>query len=152
MTAARISRSLPSGLELYKTSPVFTTQTIPESLLTAHTTKPGVWGLLRVQRGRLLYCLDANSRQQLTLEQGATAVIETGVPHHVELLDADTASLLNFTARSRGYDVASRHQRHRRPEGTKLVQMRGRVAFANPKVKFRDAGRLLVDLFCARQA
>jgi tellurite resistance-related uncharacterized protein len=96
MTSARISRSLPFGLELYKTSPVFTTQTIPESLLTAHTTKPGVWGLLRVQRGRLLYCLDANPRQQLTLEQGATAVIETGVPHHVELLDADTAFLIEF--------------------------------------------------------
>lgn len=33
MTSARIARSLPPGLERYKTSPQFTAATVPKSLL-----------------------------------------------------------------------------------------------------------------------
>ena len=96
MTSARITRSLPHGLGQYGSSPKFTPETVPASLLTAHTTKPGVWGLLRVQSGRLLHCLDVDPPQRLTVEQGGTAVIAPGAPHHVELLDADTAFLIEF--------------------------------------------------------
>jgi hemoglobin len=96
MTSAGIARSLPPGLEWYGSSPKFTPDAVPGSLLTAHTTKPSVWGLLRVQSGRLLYCLDVDPPQRLTVEQGGTAVIAPGAPHHVQLLDADTAFLIEF--------------------------------------------------------
>lgn len=96
MTTVRTAQSLPPGLQCYKTSPEFTSATVPESLLTAHSIKAGVWGLLRVQRGRLLYCLDVDPPEKLKVEQGGTAVIAPGALHHVELLDAGTAFLIEF--------------------------------------------------------
>lgn len=62
----------------------------------AHSIKTGVWGLLRVQRGRLLFCLDGDPAEELVVEQGGTAVIDPGALHHVELLHADTAFMIEF--------------------------------------------------------
>jgi tellurite resistance-related uncharacterized protein len=67
--------------------------------LAAHATKSGVWGLLRVRRGRLLYCLGSDPAEKLVVERGETAVIEPAAPHHVEVLDADTAFLIEFHRR-----------------------------------------------------
>lgn len=96
MTSARTAQSLPPGLVRYKISPEFTPATVPESLLTVHSTKTGVWGLLCVQRGRLLYCLDADPWGKMKVEQGGTAVIDPGALHHVEFLDDDTIFLIEF--------------------------------------------------------
>ena len=101
MTSASIAPSMPPGLEHYKTSPEFTAATVPQSLLTAHRTKAGVWGLLRVAHGGLRYCIDADPPRALVLEQGGTAVIDPGALHHVELLDADTTFLIEFHRRAR---------------------------------------------------
>ena len=51
---------------------------------------------LRVQRGRVRYCLDGETPEETLIESGGTAVIEPEVPHHVELLDADSAFLVEF--------------------------------------------------------
>lgn len=91
MIFERIGTHLPHGLRHYKSTPVFTADTIPGSLLTSHATKAGVWGLLRVERGRLLFCLDADVQEKVVVEHGGSVVIDPGVPHHVEILDADTA-------------------------------------------------------------
>jgi tellurite resistance-related uncharacterized protein len=96
MTAAKIATTLPPGLERYSSSPEFTSATVPQSLLAEHKTKRGVWGLLRVQRGRLFYCLDCHPPEKLLVAPGGAAVIDPEVPHHVEVLDADTAFLIEF--------------------------------------------------------
>lgn len=76
MTSSRLAPSLPAGLEHYRTSPEFKATTVPQSLLSAHRTKAGVWGLLRVAQGRLRYCIDVAPPQALVIEQGGTTVID----------------------------------------------------------------------------
>jgi hemoglobin len=87
-------------LEHYRTSPEFTATTVPKSLLIAHRTKAGTWGLLRVAQGRLRYCVDAAPPQALVIEQGGTAVIDPEALHHVEVLDAKTRFLVEFHRRT----------------------------------------------------
>ena len=86
MTSAKLAPSLPPCLEHYRTSPEFTATTVPQSLLSAHRTKAGIWGLLRVTQGRLRYCIDAAPPQALVIEQGGTAVIDPEALHHVEFI------------------------------------------------------------------
>lgn len=90
----RIATTLPPGLVRYKQTPEFTPQSVPEALLAAHSIKAGVWGLLRVLRGRVRYCLDGDSA--LLVEAGSTAVIEPEISHHVELLDEDSTFIVEF--------------------------------------------------------
>jgi hemoglobin len=92
----RIATALPPGLVRYKETPKFTSKSVPGALLAAHSVKAGVWGLLRVLRGRVRYCLDGEVSETLLVEQGATAVIEPEVAHHVELLDEDSTFLVEF--------------------------------------------------------
>jgi hemoglobin len=92
----RIATTLPPGLVRHKQTPEFTSDNVPEALLAAHSVKAGVWGLLRVLRGRVRYCLDGDSADTLLVEAGSTAVIEPEVHHHVELLDEDSAFLVEF--------------------------------------------------------
>ena len=76
--------SLPPGLERYGESPVFTPENLPEKLKTAHTTKAGTWGLLRVHTGIVQYFVDVPPYAQAVVSAGKTVVIEPEVPHHVE--------------------------------------------------------------------
>jgi tellurite resistance-related uncharacterized protein len=92
----RISQTLPMGLAFVRRTPLFTRETVPEALLSAHRVKVGVWGLLRVEQGRVRYCLDAPLDDTLVVAAGGTAVIEPEVLHHVELLDTDSAFLVEF--------------------------------------------------------
>jgi tellurite resistance-related uncharacterized protein len=75
--------ALPPDCEAYRSTPVFTEATVPPGLLRAHRTAPGVWGLIRVIEGRLLFrVLDPPSERVLdpTAEPG---LVEPGVPHEV---------------------------------------------------------------------
>lgn len=92
----RIATSLPNGLVFTRRTPLFTHATIPAALLSAHSVKAGVWGLLRVESGRVRYCLDTAPAEALVVEVGGTVAIEPEAPHHVELLDADSAFLIEF--------------------------------------------------------
>lgn len=88
--------SLPLGLIRYTTTPQFTRQTVPASLLSAHKLKEGVWGLLRVTSGRIRYCLDRSPSISEVVATGKAAVIEPEVLHHVELLDCDSSFFVEF--------------------------------------------------------
>lgn len=92
----RIRAILPAGLVCYKATPEFNRDSVPQALLAAHNVKAGVWGLPRVLRGRIRYCLDDGTRETLTVEPGGAAVIEPEVRHHVELLDVDSAFRVEF--------------------------------------------------------
>jgi quercetin dioxygenase-like cupin family protein len=49
-----------------------------------------------VLQGRVRYCLDEGAPEALLIGPGGTAAIEPGVRHHVELLDEDSAFLVEF--------------------------------------------------------
>jgi tellurite methyltransferase len=64
---------------------VFTHDTVPLTLLSAHETKGGAWAMIHVLEGKLRYCLDTPASESI-LELGQLGVIEPQVRHHVELI------------------------------------------------------------------
>ncbi len=70
----------------YRRTSVFTETSVPEALLHAHRTKPGVWGLIEVLQGRLLYRVLDPNREQILGPGGPSGVVEPAVPHEVEPL------------------------------------------------------------------
>jgi tellurite resistance-related uncharacterized protein len=49
-------RLLPDGMEVYKSTPEFSEETVPAGLLKDHSLKSGVWGRLVVLEGSLRFC------------------------------------------------------------------------------------------------
>ena len=80
---------LPDGLRPYKRTPVFTAETVPPGLLRDHATKPGVWGLIHVVSGEVIYRI-ALPKEEHLLAPGTLGVIEPDTPHSVEILGAGT--------------------------------------------------------------
>ncbi len=75
----------PAGYVAYRRTPVFTQDTVPSALLSAHETKDGAWVLLHVLEGKLRFCIEKPLAETI-LEPGEPGVIEPKVPHHVEPL------------------------------------------------------------------
>ena len=65
------------GLEPYKRTATFDQHTVPAALLNNHSTKPGVWGLIRVLSGQLRYRI-TDPRREAT-EQVLSAAGEPGL-------------------------------------------------------------------------
>ena len=69
----------------YRSTPIFTNGTLPEALRRAHSTKAGVWGLLKVIRGSVLYMIEeTGERREVHAPQ--SVVIEPMQLHSVEPL------------------------------------------------------------------
>ena len=78
-----VSAGLPFGCEAYRSTPVFTEATVPPGLLRSHRTAPGIWGLIHMLEGRLLYrVLDPPSERVLD-PKSAPGLVEPGVAHEV---------------------------------------------------------------------
>ncbi|MGE0626237.1 MAG: DUF1971 domain-containing protein [Hyphomicrobiaceae bacterium] len=92
----RIASQLPPGLTCYRRTSEFTRNNVPSALLGTHTTKAGVWGVLRVLRGRVRYCLDGTIPKAVVIGHDGAVVIAPEAPHHVELLDEESAFLVEF--------------------------------------------------------
>jgi tellurite resistance-related uncharacterized protein len=78
MTAA------PGGPQPYKTTSIFDEVTLPEAIRSAHSTKAGVWGLLRVLDGEARLVFHA-PRREVTITPGHPGEIAPEAVHHVEL-------------------------------------------------------------------
>lgn len=87
-------KTLPAGLKPYRRTPVFDRETVPQALLNDHATKAGVWGMLHVLRGELVYRIAGTSEVHV-LGGPDRAVIEPEVLHSVELRD-DAAFFIEF--------------------------------------------------------
>ena len=72
---------LPEGLEAYKETPEFTETSIPKGLLKDHSTKRGVWGLIRVSAGQLRY---VTPQQTFVVMSGEPGIVVPEMVHHVE--------------------------------------------------------------------
>ena len=92
MTAAmQAAQAVPPGAEPYKRTQSFTEATVPAALLQDHSTKAGVWGLIRVEEGRLRYIV--TDQRRVPAERVLTAdtppgVVEPAILHRVEPLGA----------------------------------------------------------------
>jgi hemoglobin len=69
----------------YRTTPVFDQDSLPDALRRAHNTKAGVWGVIRVLEGRLLYhVVDPPSTELLSPNR--PGLVRPGQVHRVETL------------------------------------------------------------------
>lgn len=82
--AAQVARAgLPPGCEAYRSTPVFTQDTIPPGLLRSHRTAPGTWALIRVLEGRLLYRVLDPLSERILEASDAPGLVQPGVAHAV---------------------------------------------------------------------
>lgn len=78
-------RDLPLEAQPYSRTASFTEDTVPDALLRDHTTKPGVWGVITVERGRLeLTRTEAGATH--VLSPGNPATVAPGEKHHVSIV------------------------------------------------------------------
>lgn len=75
--------ALPPDLEAYSRSPEFDENTLPAALRRGHSTKPGVWALIHVLEGRLIYRTHEPPTETV-LEPGRPGVIRPQQLHEVE--------------------------------------------------------------------
>jgi len=75
--------TMPDDCEPYRQTPVFTQDTIPAGLLRAHRTAAGVWALIHVMEGRLLYRVNEPVVSETVIDSGRPGVIEPAVSHEV---------------------------------------------------------------------
>lgn len=68
----------------YKVTPVFDETSLPEAIRSAHNTKPGVWGLLRVLEGEVRLVFH-EPRREVLVTPGSPAPIPPQEVHHVEV-------------------------------------------------------------------
>ncbi len=74
---------IPTGHVVTRRTPVFTHDTVPPALLSAHQTKGGAWAMIHVLEGKLRYCIETPLSESI-LEPGQPGVIEPETRHHVE--------------------------------------------------------------------
>jgi tellurite resistance-related uncharacterized protein len=81
-------RELPDHYAETRRTRRFTEATLPDALRARHSTRRGVWGVLHVRTGRLVYRQHAPFHDERVLEGGETEVILPEVEHEVEPLGA----------------------------------------------------------------
>jgi tellurite resistance-related uncharacterized protein len=82
-----VKTDLPAHLEPYKRTAAFNESTVPAGLLADHSTKEGVWGLIRVAEGKLRYLVTdprRTSTNEVLTPQTAPGLIEPTILHRVE--------------------------------------------------------------------
>lgn len=67
----------------YRSTPVFTNDTLPEALRRAHSTKAGVWGHLKVLKGTILYVNEETGECQMVQAPGTVLILPQQL-HSVE--------------------------------------------------------------------
>ncbi|MEO6954852.1 MAG: DUF1971 domain-containing protein [Polyangia bacterium] len=80
-----MSDVLPAGLTAYKRTPEFDEDSLPAGLRREHRTRAGVWGLIHVLEGRVLYRVLEPPSEQL-LSPGVNGVVRPEQAHEVEPL------------------------------------------------------------------
>jgi tellurite resistance-related uncharacterized protein len=81
-------KTLPADVVPYRRTAEFTETTVPAGLRRRHTTKPGVWGRIRVLEGELRYRILEPRLEERVLSAELPGVVEPEVPHEVEPIGA----------------------------------------------------------------
>lgn len=78
---------LPAGLRPYRRTPVFDAGSLPAGLRREHRTRAGVWALIHVLEGRVLFrTLDPLA--EMVLQPGTPGIVRPEQPHEVQPLGA----------------------------------------------------------------
>ena len=83
---SRWAYEVPAGLACYQQSPRYTHENLPAALQASHRLKTGVWGLLRVLEGSLVFTVEGRTAHTILLNGGAQLLVEPEMPHHVTCL------------------------------------------------------------------
>ena len=78
-------KQLPENVVAYQHTPEFTNSTIP-GLFRAHSTKAGVWGLIVLLEGSLMYRILELDREEIRLSVERLGVIDPMIRHEVEAI------------------------------------------------------------------
>ncbi len=78
-------RELPDDVKAYKRTATFTETTLPAGLQGEHRTRTGVWGVIRVQSGEVLYRILGTEIEEHLLRPDTPGIVEPAVPHQLEL-------------------------------------------------------------------
>jgi len=89
------NRTLPAGIEKYAQSPVFSSESVPDSLLASHSTKGGTYGRIVVTKGAVAYFLKGSDEPLAQIHAGETFVILPTEEHFVRLT-SDAEFLVEF--------------------------------------------------------
>ncbi len=81
-------KELPDHLELYKSTPIFTEDTIPKGLLKQHNTKAGTWGKVVILEGEINYNILPPYDETILLSPQKCGIVEPQVYHQLELQGA----------------------------------------------------------------
>ncbi len=86
---------LPNGLVHQRTTDIFSNETVPAGLLRAHRVADGVWGLLVVHSGSVVFVFEDEPDEPNLIEAGDHMVIPPARLHHIEL-DEPTTFAIEF--------------------------------------------------------
>ena len=78
--------SLPPNVKSYKTTKLFSQDTVPAGLLRAHKTKAGTWGKIVVVQGSIVYRILEPELEEIVLDTDTHGVVEPQVLHEVSLV------------------------------------------------------------------
>ncbi len=78
-------QTLPDDVKAYKRTATFTETTLPAGLQGEHRTRAGVWGVIRVQSGEVLYRILGEPTEEHLLRPDAPGIVEPAMPHQLEL-------------------------------------------------------------------
>lgn len=76
--------TLPEHVSAYKKTKLFTSECCPAAFLKEHSTAEGVWGVLHITKGGLVFC-DDETGEDTPLTEGEQTVIATAMRHHLKL-------------------------------------------------------------------
>ncbi|MBN9672684.1 DUF1971 domain-containing protein [Roseibium aggregatum] len=88
----------PQGLVSYRKTQVYCETTLPEGFRNRHSTKSGVWGVIHVLEGRLIYrCWDSGA--ETVIVPGQPKLVLPQAPHSVSP-DGQVRFFVEFKKRS----------------------------------------------------
>lgn len=81
--------------EPYRSTPIFTTKSLPAALRKAHNIKDGTWGVLNLLKGSLIYTIEETGEAQ-PLNAPARALIVPMQNHYVTPMTDDMEMRVDF--------------------------------------------------------
>ena len=88
-------QEIPDNFTAYKQTPIFNQQTIPDGLKANHSTKTGIWGIIRVFQGKLIYRIAEPFNSEEIIQTNQTGIVIPEVSHSVTPF-ANTQFLVEF--------------------------------------------------------
>lgn len=84
---------IPPSSFCYRRLGPFDEQTIPRGLLAVHRLKSGVWVMLTIEAGAIIFVWDDSEGGRSALAAGDQFVVPPCIPHHVEIVGEVRLSL-----------------------------------------------------------